>query len=292
MRGRKGCGVARVLSGKEVAASVEGDLDVRVARLRERGVVPALAVVRAGERPDDLYYERTVAKRASARGIVVESVVLSEDAGEDEFVAATEALNARADIHGCLLMRPLPRGVDEYRVSNALAPEKDVDGITRASLASVFAGGSEGFAPATAHACIATLDHFGIPLAGKRVAVVGRSLVVGRPVSLMLLARDATVTLCHSKTADLAGVMREADIVICATGRARAFGAECFRAGQTVIDVGINFDEDGRCCGDVDFAAVEPIVDAITPVPGGIGSATTAVMLSHVIEAAERFRIC
>ena len=168
-----------------------------------------------------------------------------------------------------------------------LAPEKDVDGITLASLAAVFTDGHRGFPPSTAAACVELLEHYGVPLAGKHVAVVGRSLVVGKPLSMMLLRRNASVTVCHSRTENLAGICRSADVVVCATGRARAFGAECFAPGQTVLDVGINFDAQGNLCGDVDFDAVEPVVAALTPVPGGLGTVTTSVTMAHTVAAAE-----
>ena len=168
-----------------------------------------------------------------------------------------------------------------------LDPKKDIDGITLASLASVFTDGHAGYPPATAAACIQLLDHYQVPLQGKHVVVVGRSLVVGKPVSMMLLRRNASVTICHSKTENLADIMRSADVVICATGRARTFGAQFFGPGQTVLDVGINFDTQGNLCGDVDFAEVEPVVAAITPVPGGIGTVTTSVTMAHTVAAAE-----
>ena len=180
--------------------------------------------------------------------------------------------------------------MDERAVCDRLAPEKDIDGIGSASLAGVFADTGEGFPPATARACLETLDFYDIPVEGKRVVVLGRSLVIGRPVAMMLLARHATVTLAHSRTEDAAAHTREADIVVCATGRARAFGPEYFVPGQTVLDVGINFDEAGNLCGDVDFDAVESVLGpegAITPVPRGLGGVTTTVTMAHVVQAAE-----
>ncbi len=283
--------MARILTGKEVVAALREDLLGRVAALGERGVVPCLAIVRVGERPDDVSYERTAVKRAEGLGVAVRRYELSADADQAQLEAVIDEVNADGAVHGCLLFRPLPPQIDERAVCERLAPAKDVDGITAASLAGVFAGTGEGFPPATAQACLEMLDFYGIPAAGRRATVVGRSLVIGRPVAMMLLARDATVTLAHSRTADLAGVVREADIVVCATGRARAFGPACFRPGQVVLDVGINFDEEGALCGDVDSAAVEPVLGddgALTPVPGGLGSVTTSVTMAHVVAAAER----
>ncbi|MEG0374241.1 MAG: bifunctional 5,10-methylenetetrahydrofolate dehydrogenase/5,10-methenyltetrahydrofolate cyclohydrolase [Raoultibacter sp.] len=241
-----------------------------------------------GERPDDLSYERSAIKRAEALGLATRQIVLDETASQSEIEAAIEAINADASVHGCLMFRPLPKQIDEQAVCDKLAIEKDIDGISSLSLASVFMDGDRGYAPCTAAACVKMLDYYDIPVHGKHIVVVGRSLVIGKPVAMMLLRRHATVTLCHSRTEDLAATMRSADIVICATGRARMFGADCFSEGQTVLDVGINFDEEGTLCGDVDFAAVEPLVRAITPVPGGLGSVTTSILMEHTVQAAEQ----
>lgn len=280
--------MAEVLKGKPVVDAMARDLELRVARLREQNVKPTLAIVRVGQRPDDLSYERTALKRAESLGIDVRSVVLDETTCTEQLAEAIEAINKDVTIHGCLLFRPLPPFIDENAICDLLVPEKDIDGITRASLASVFVGQGVGYAPATAAAVMRMLDYYEVPLNGAHVVVVGRSLVIGKPVAQLLLARHATVTTCHSRTADLPELMRAADVVVCATGRARGYGEECFSAGQVVIDVGINFDDEGNLCGDVDFDAVEPVVGAITPVPGGIGSVTTSTTMAHVVEAAER----
>lgn len=279
--------MAPLLTGKPVVERLATDLAPRVCALEQAGITPTLAIVRMGERPDDLSYERTARKRAESLGVAVRPFVLNESAPQEALEAALHEVNQDPSIHGCLLLRPLPAHIDEAQVCEQLAPEKDIDGITLASLASVFTDGDRGFPPATAAACIEVLEHYGVPLEGKHVVVVGRSLVVGKPVSMMLLSRNASVTMCHSRTEDLAGLCRSADIVICATGRARAFGAEFFRPGQTVLDVGINFDAQGNLCGDVDFEAVEPVVGAITPVPGGLGTVTTSVTMAHTVAAAE-----
>ncbi len=291
--------MADILSCKQIVTAIGENLETRISALKAQEVNPTLAVVRVGNRPDDLSYERSAAKRAESLGITFKSIVLaggstSEDTATTDETATTEELldtirsiNADNSIHGCLLLRPLPKGIDETRLCNMLVPEKDIDGISRASLAGVFTGADCGFPPATAQACLEMLDGYHIPLEGKQVVVVGRSLVVGRPVAMMLLARNATVTMCHSKTVDLSSVTRQADIVVCATGRARAFDEAYFKAGQIVLDVGINVDSEGNLCGDVDFDAVEPIVGAITPVPGGLGSVTTSVTMKHVVQAAE-----
>lgn len=279
--------MAKLLSGKEVAARLQTTMEKRVAALHEIGMTPTLALVRVGEKPDDISYEASVTKKANELGMRICSWVLEDTVTEDELLQTIEAINADTSIHGCLMFRPLPQGINEERICNALAPEKDIDGITNASLASVFTDGKEGFAPSTADACVKMLEFYDVPIQGASVVVVGRSLVIGKPVAMMLLNRHATVTLCHSRTPNVAEVTRGANIVLLASGRPKQFGAEFFSPGQIVVDVGINFDENGTMCGDADFEAVEPIVAGITPVPGGIGRVTTMVTLLHTVEAAE-----
>lgn len=280
--------MAKLLLGKQVVERIAADLEPRIEALHRSHISPTLAIVRMGDRPDDLSYERTAMKRAESLGVGVRSIVLDEGATQNDLETVLDQVNNDAEIHGCLMFRPLPRGIDDACACAALCADKDTDGITLGSLASVFTGGTTGFPPATAAACMEMLRAYEVSLKGVHVAVVGRSLVVGKPVSMMLLEQHATVTMCHSRTNDLAAVCRAADIVICATGRARMFGAEFFRPGQIVLDVGINFDEDGTMCGDVDFDAAQAIVEAITPVPRGIGTVTTSVTMAHVVLAAER----
>ena len=280
--------MSKLLLGKPVADAMTEDLALRVDALKAAGVTPVLAIVRVGERPDDLSYERGVTKRAQLVGVDVRPFVLAEDASQQQLEAVIRQVNEDASIHGCLMFRPLPAHLDEDAACALLTPEKDVDAISPAALAGVFADLQGAFAPSTAVACMKVLDYYGIDPAGKKVAVIGRSLVIGKPVAMLLLARNATVTICHSRTRDLAETVREAEIVICATGRARAYGADFFREGQTVIDVGINVDAEGKLCGDVDFESVEDLVDAITPVPRGVGSVTSAVTVGHTVQAAER----
>lgn len=279
--------MAQLLASKAVIDAMAEDLKPRIAALREKGVNPLLAIVRMGARPDDLSYERTALKRAESLGLETRVYELDEAASQAELEAQIQAINEDDTVHGCLLFRPLPAHIDEAAVCDLLSPKKDIDGISTASLGAVFTDAPDAFAPCTAEACVKMLDHYNLAVQGKKVVVVGRSLVIGKPVSMLLLRRNATVTMCHSRTEDLPAVMREADIVICATGRARAYGAECFSAEQVVLDVGINFDDQGLC-GDVDFAAAEPVVGFITPVPGGIGSVTTSTTMEHVVIAAER----
>lgn len=282
--------MAQLLMGKPIVEAMRVDLTSRVEALKAAGITPTLAFVRVGARPDDVSYERTALKRAEGLGMTVRVFALPTDVLQADVEAVIDEINNDDAIHGCLVFRPLPAGLDERALCDRLAPEKDIDGISSASLAGVFADTGEGFPPATAQACLEMLDFSNIAVAGKRVVVLGRSLVIGRPVAMMLLARHATVTLAHSRTEDAAAHTREADIVVCATGKARIFGPGFFSPGQTVLDVGINF-VDGELCGDVDFDAVEPILGdkgAITPVPGGIGSLTTSVILAHGVAAAEK----
>lgn len=281
--------MAELLRGAPVASSILSDLAPRVEALRARGIRPALALVRVGERPDDLSYERGACKRAEQAGIAVERVALPADCSQRDLLDAIGRVNADPAIHGCLMFRPLPPHLDEEAACAALDPAKDVDGITAGSLYGVFANRPLGFAPCTAEAVVEVLERSGIALEGARATVVGRSLVVGRPAALMLQARNATVTMCHTRTRDLAAECRRADVLVVAAGRPRTVGADCAAPGQVVVDVGINWDEDAqRLVGDVDFDAVEPVAAAITPVPGGVGAVTTAVLVQHVVEAAER----
>lgn len=286
---KRGVAMAELLKGAPVARALTEELAARCTALRERGVVPTLAIVRVGEREDDLSYERGALKRCEKVGIEARRLLLPANVSQDELLAAIKDINADPAVHGCLMFRPLPAGLDEDAVAAALDSAKDVDSMTPASLLTTLSGRGEGFAPCTAEAVLALLDHYGVELDGAKVAVVGRSLVIGRSVAAMLTARNATVTTCHTHTRDLASECRVADIVVAAVGRARTIGTDAVRGGQTIIDVGINWDEAaGKLVGDVDFDAAEPIVGAITPVPGGVGAVTTAILAKHVIEAAER----
>lgn len=280
--------MAEILKGAPAAKAMTEELAARTAALRARGVTPTLAIVRVGARGDDLAYERGAIKRCEKAGVDVRLYELAADAGQAELLGVIDEINRDEAIHGCLMFRPLPKHMDERAVCEALDVRKDVDCMTARSLASVFTGSGAGFAPCTAQSVIELLDYYGVPLAGKRAAVVGRSLVIGRPVSLLLLARNATVTMCHTKTENLPAVCREADILVVAAGRAGTVTPEFVHAGQVVVDVGINVNAAGELVGDVAFEAVEPLVRAITPVPAGVGSMTTAVLCKHVVEAAER----
>ena len=280
--------MATLLRGAEVVSALNESIKADVRALASRGVLPTLAILRVGEKPDDLAYERGAVKRAETVGIGIKQIALPETVSQEELIDEIAKINADDTIHGCLMLRPLPKHIDDLCAREALLPEKDIDGITDGSLAGVFAGTKRGFPPCTAQACMEILDYYKIDPAGKSAVVIGRSLVIGKPVAMMLLQKHATVTICHTRTKDMPSVTRRAEILIVAAGKPGVVGAEYVSAGQTVLDVGINFNEEGKMTGDADFAAVEPIVDAITPVPGGVGTVTTSVLMAHVVEAAKR----
>lgn len=278
--------MARILYGKEVTAAINARTAANVETLKKLDITPTLGIIRMGNRPDDLAYENSLKKRCSRLGLGVKLFALSESDSTDSLLRIIEQANSDADIHGVLIFMPLPAHVDRQKAADALDPAKDIDGITIGSMAGIYSGRDIGFAPCTPKACMEMLDYYGIDCAGRRAVVVGRSLVVGKPAALMLTKRNATVTICHTKTADLASVIKEADIVIAAAGKAGSVGADCIREGQIIIDVGINLSPDGGICGDVDLAAAVDTVEAITPVPGGVGTVTTAVLLENVTKAA------
>ncbi|MDR1291908.1 MAG: bifunctional 5,10-methylene-tetrahydrofolate dehydrogenase/5,10-methylene-tetrahydrofolate cyclohydrolase [Clostridiales Family XIII bacterium] len=279
--------MAEILYGNNVAAAMEEALTREARELVRCGVTPTLAIVRIGERGDDVAYERGAMKRCGKIGIDVRRFVLPQDVTETELLYVVEEVNRDKGIHACLMFRPLPGGIDERRVCNSLAPEKDVDGVTESSMAGVFTGSGSGYPPCTAQACIELLNHYGTEFAGKQVVVVGRSLVIGKPVAMMSLGKNATVTMCHSKTEDLAEQCRAADILIVAMGRAGLVGARFINPNGIVIDVGINVDDAGNLCGDVGKEYAER-AKAYSPVPGGVGAVTTSVLAAHVIDAARK----
>jgi len=280
--------MAKQLLGKEVTAALNERIKADVATLHAKGIKPTLGIIRVGEKGADISYEKGATKRCETLGVEYKKFLLPEDVSQEELLKTIDEVNKDDTIHGVLMFRPLPKHIDQAVVENALAAEKDVDCQTEASLGAVFTGKKVGFPPCTPQACMEILDHYGIDCTGKKAVVIGRSLVVGKPAAMMLIKKNATVTICHTKTIDMPSVAREAEILIVAAGRAGVVGADYVSAGQTVIDVGINMNAEGKLCGDVDYAAVEPIVDAITPVPGGVGSVTTSVLVGHVVEAAMR----
>ena len=280
--------MAAILRGAPVVAAMNEANAARCAALSEKGIIPTLAVVRVGARDDDLSYERGVMTRCGKVGVAVRQFLLPADASQDELLDVIQKINADASIHGCLLFRPLPKQFDDRTIRAALDPKKDIDGITDGSLAGVFTNTAIGYPPCTAQACLEILKYYQIPLSGKRAVIVGRSLVVGKPAAMMLDRENATVTMCNSRTQDLPALCREADVVVVAMGRMGAIGGDTLREGQVVVDVGIHVNEEGKLCGDVRFSEAEPLVDAITPVPGGVGTVTTSVLVGHVVDAAEK----
>lgn len=282
--------MAELLKGVPVAAAMSLELLQRVNRLKAAGISPTLAIVRVGERPDDIAYERGAMKSCEKIGVKVQRFLLSPEYGKEELLDVIRQINKDAKIHGCLMFRPLPRKEDEIAACELLCPEKDVDCATSGSLSSVFTGKGTGFPPCTAQACLEILDYYGCELKGKRVAVIGRSLVIGKPVSMMLQSRNATVTMCHTRTVNMPEVCREAEIIIAAAGKAGVVDERYTNPDQIIVDVGINTVAEGKLCGDVQFDRVEPVVAAITPVPGGVGTVTSTVLVKHVVEAAEKRR--
>ncbi len=276
------------LLGKPVADSINEGLKDTIEKLSRDGKTPTLGVVRVGAREDDISYERGLLKKFESMNCNVNVYELAADCTQAELEETINYLNNDAEINGILMFRPLPKTLSEARIKELINPSKDVDSMGTASLAGVFAGDKNAFPPCTAQAVIEILKFYGIELKGKKVTVVGRSLVIGKPVSMLLLSENATVTICHTKTADLKAECKAADIIVACAGVAKMLTAEYVREGQTVIDVGMNVDENGKLCGDVDFEEVSKIVDAITPVPRGVGSVTTSVLLKHTVLSADR----
>lgn len=277
--------MAMLFKGAPVAAALSEQVQNQIA---ECHVVPTLAILRVGERADDVAYEASAVRRCQQMGLAAVRYTLPMDCGLQRLRETVEEINCRTDIHGCLILRPLPDRVWEDMAVELLRPEKDVDGMTTGSMAAVFTGKGLGYPPCTAQACLKLLEHYGVDLEGKRVTVVGRSLVVGRPLAMLLQARNATVTMCHTKTRDLRRACREAEILMVTAGQAGLITEEYVSPGQVVVDVGIHPDGAGGLRGDVDFPRVEPVVAAITPVPSGVGTVTTALLASHVVDAATR----
>lgn len=281
--------MAELLKGKPVADAMKEELSKRVEELKAKGITPKLGIIRVGARPDDLFYEGGAKKTCESIGMAYEVFEYPQDIEQEAFEKAVIEVGANKEINGILMFAPLPKHLNEKKIRELIPVEKDVDCMTLGSAAKVFADDLTGFPPCTPTACMDMLKFYNIPLKGKKAVVLGRSLVVGKPVAMLLLRENATVTICHSKTENLPAVCAGADILIAAVGRAKMVKADYVKPGQVVIDVGINEDPDnpGKYCGDVDFDAVEPIVDKITPVPGGVGSVTTVVLCKQTIMACE-----
>ena len=289
--------MAKLLLGKEVNEALVAALQTRTAALKEKGVTPTLGIIRLGENPSDLSYEKGATKRAEEVGVAVKNYILPEDASKEDVLKVIDEVNADASVHGVLMFRPLPKHLkaDQDEICNRLAPCKDVDSMTHMSNAGVFEGQDLGYAPCTPAACMEILDYYGIDCKGKNAVVIGRSLVVGKPAAMMLMGKNATVTVCHTRTVNTAEICKGADIIVTAAGVLNSLTKDFVREGQIVIDVSMNWNPEkitskgkGGMSGDCVFDEVEPVVEAITPVPGGVGAVTTTVLMKHVVEAAEK----
>nr|WP_302286753.1 bifunctional 5,10-methylenetetrahydrofolate dehydrogenase/5,10-methenyltetrahydrofolate cyclohydrolase [Catenibacterium mitsuokai] len=272
------------LRGKKVSDGIKEYVSKELETL---SFVPKLAIVRVGENPDDMSYERGATKKLKSFGLDMASYVFPQDISDEAFKKAFKDINEDDEVTGILLLRPLPRTINEKDIENMIDPKKDLDGISPINIAKVFAGDTTGFSPCTAEAVIEVLKAYDIELTGKRVTVVGRSMVVGKPVSMLLLKENATVTMTHTRTVDLKKTCSDAEIVIAAAGRAKMLNSDYCGQDAVMIDVGINVDENGKLCGDVDYATLDGKASAATPVPGGVGTVTTAVLAKHLIQAAK-----
>lgn len=272
------------LRGKKVSDGIKEYVSKELETL---SFVPKLAIVRVGENPDDMSYERGATKKLKSFGLDVASYVFPQDISDEDFKKTFKDINEDDEVTGILLLRPLPRTINEKDIENMIDPKKDLDGISPINIAKVLEGDTTGFSPCTAEAVIEVLKAYDIELTGKRVTVVGRSMVVGKPVSMLLLKENATVTMTHTRTVDLKKTCSDAEIVIAAAGRAKMLNSDYCGQDAVMIDVGINVDENGKLCGDVDYATLDGKASAATPVPGGVGTVTTAVLAKHLIQAAK-----
>ena len=275
----------QIIKGKPVADQISENLIKQVNELVKEGINPKLAIVRVGAKGNDLAYERGALKRCQTIGIETEVIELSEDITQEEYEKALRNLNENKDIHGILCFRPLPKQLNEEEIKYVISPEKDVDCFSPINSAKIMEGDTSGFPPCTPTAVVEILKHYNVELQGANIVVLGRSMVVGKPTAMLLLNENATVTICHSRTKNLEKVTSEADILIAAVGRAKMIKENFIKKGAVVIDVGINVDEDGNLCGDVDTSAVFDKASMITPVPAGVGSVTSSILAKHVVKA-------
>ena len=276
------------LGGKEVADKIVEDLKIKVEELKGKGISPKLAILRVGAREDDLAYERGVLKRFESAGVEVEVTAVDAGISQEELDKTFDGINNDPKVHGILVFRPLPKGLSDEHMRRTIDPGKDSDFMDIRNMENVLAGVPDSAAPCTAEAVMALIRHYNIETKGKKVTVVGRSLVIGKPAALLLTTANATVTICHTKTVNIEEECRNADIIVACCGVAKMITEKFVKPGQIVIDVGMNVDEEGRLCGDVDYEKVSEIADAVTPVPGGVGSITTAILLKHVVDNAGR----
>ena len=278
------------MKGIEIVNALKDELSARSAAIAACFAPPKLAVVRVGEKPDDVAYERNAVKRCKSVGIQCERHIFDADVTNEAFLQVFRRINGDGSVHGVLVFSPLPDRIDAAAVKAAIDPAKDVDCMSPVNLAKLFAGDASGHAPCTPLAVLEMLRFYGIPIKGRRVTLVGRSLVVGKPLAMLLLAEHATLTVCHTRTLDLGAECRRADILIAAAGKAGMISAGDIKPGAAVIDVGINVDEEGALCGDVDYAAACGVAGCITPVPGGVGSVTASMLARNTLNACDMLR--
>ena len=276
------------LGGKEVADKIVEELKVKVEELKSKGIEPKLAILRVGAREDDLAYERGVLKRFETAGVEVEVTAVESSISQEDLDRTFDGINNDPKVHGILVFRPLPKGLSDEHMRRTIDPGKDSDFMDIRNMENVLAGVPDAAAPCTAEAVMSLIRHYNIETKGKKVTVVGRSLVIGKPVALLLTTANATVTVCHTRTLNIEEECRNADIIVACCGVAKMITEKFVRPGQIIIDVGMNVDEEGRLCGDVDYEGVSQIAEAVTPVPGGVGSITTAILLKHVVDNAGR----
>ncbi|MGH2318115.1 bifunctional methylenetetrahydrofolate dehydrogenase/methenyltetrahydrofolate cyclohydrolase FolD [Planococcus sp. SE5232] len=278
---------AKLIDGKAVSQKIKVQVKERVEKLAQQGIIPGLAVVLVGENSASLTYVKNKKKTCEALGMRSDLHQFPDTLTEQELLSKIDDLNRDPEIHGILVQLPLPQQIDEFKVISAISPEKDVDGFHPISVGNMMIG-KEAFLPCTPHGIMELLSHYGIDPAGKHAVVIGRSNIVGKPIGQLLLQKDATVTYCHSKTKDLAQFTAQADILIAAIGRAKFIDHSFIKPGAVIIDVGMNRDENGKLCGDVDFEDVQEAASFVTPVPGGVGPMTIAMLMGNTLESAEK----
>lgn len=279
------------LTGKPVVDSLRENIKERVSKLMVSGIVPKMLIVRVGSREDDVFYEKSILKNCTTLGIEGKVKELSSDASMEELISVIEEANVNDEVHGIMLFRPLPKHMDQEKISNIINPNKDVDCMSPLNMEKIFEGNSRGFAPCTPKAVVEMLKYYKVPVYGANIVVAGRSLVVGKPLSMLLLDENATVTMCHSKTKDMKNVTKKADVVIAAIGKAKFMNEEFFTEDSIVIDVGINDDGSGKICGDVDYDNTFGKVKALNPAAGGVGTITTTILLDQAVKACEMLAI-
>jgi len=280
--------MAVVLKGSDVAKAMKEKMSADIEQLKAKGITPHLGIMRLGERPDDLAYERSAVKKCESIGIKCTVFQYPVEMTQQELIDEMKRLNGDPSIHGILLFRPLPKHIDENVMKHVIDPGKDVDCFSPVNVAKVFEGDNTGFAPCTPEAVMEILDFYKIPIEGKNIVVVGRSMVVGKPAAMMLIKKNGTVTICHTRTRNIEKICREAEILVAAAGKAEMITGDFIGDGAVVVDVGINMNAEGNLCGDVNYAEASEKAGYITPVPGGVGTVTTSILARHVVDAAKK----